>query len=94
MENRQSRRTFVGTVVSNKADKTIVVKVQTYRKHPKYAKRVLYTKKFVAHDEGNLAHEGDLVEIVATRPLSATKRYRLVNIVEKSVERVEVKEVA
>ncbi len=93
MENRTSRRSFTGIVVSDKADKTIVVRVETYRKHPKYAKRVLYTKKFVAHDETNSAHEGDLVEIMETRPLSATKRYRLIQILAKGETHVEVKEV-
>jgi small subunit ribosomal protein S17 len=88
-----SRRSFTGIVVSDKTDKTIVVRVQTYRKHPKYSKRVLYTKKFVTHDETNIAHEGDLVEIMETRPLSATKRYRLIKILAKGEEHVEVKEV-
>jgi len=92
MENRKSRRSFIGTVVSDKADKTIVVRVETYRKHPKYAKRVLYTKKFVAHDETNTAQTGDLVEIMETRPLSATKRYRLIAILQKAVENVAIKE--
>ncbi len=94
METRKSRRTFIGTVVSDKPDKTIIVRVETYRKHPKYSKRVLYTKKFVAHDETNGAHEGDTVEIMETRPLSATKRYRLIKILAQAVENVEVKEVA
>ncbi len=93
METRQSRRTFKGVVVSDKSDKTIVVRVETYRKHPKYAKRVLYTKKFVAHDETNSAHIGDMVEIMETRPLSATKRYRLLTILSTALEVVEVKEV-
>ena len=92
MENRKSRRSFIGTVVSDKADKTIVVRVETYRKHPKYAKRVQYTKKFVAHDETNTAQTGDLVEIMETRPLSATKRYRLIAILQKAVENVAIKE--
>jgi len=93
MENRTSRRTFIGTVVSAKSDKTIVVRIETYRKHPKYSKRVLYTKKFVAHDETNSAHEGDTVEIMETRPLSATKRYRLIKIIQTAVENIEIKEV-
>ncbi|HOJ44734.1 MAG TPA: 30S ribosomal protein S17 [Bacilli bacterium] len=93
MENRTSRRTFTGTVVSAKSDKTIVVRIETYRKHPKYSKRVLYTKKFVAHDETNSAHEGDIVEIMETRPLSATKRYRLIKIIQTAVENIEIKEV-
>jgi small subunit ribosomal protein S17 len=93
MENRKSRRSFTGVVVSDKSDKTIVVRVETYRKHPKYAKRVLYTKKFVAHDETNSAQTGDTVEIMETRPLSATKRFRMIKIIQKAVENVEVKEV-
>ncbi len=93
MENRISRRSFVGTVVSDKTDKTIVVRIETYRQHPKYSKRVLYTKKFVTHDETNIAKLGDLVEIMETRPLSATKRYRLIKILKQAVENVEIKEV-
>ena len=93
MENRKSRRSFTGVVVSDKSDKTIVVRVETYRKHPKYAKRVLYTKKFIAHDETNSAQTGDTVEIMETRPLSATKRFRMIKIIQKAVENVEVKEV-
>ena len=59
--------------------------VETYRKHPLYGKRVKYSKKFRAHDELNTAKEGDIVEIMETRPLSATKRYRLVKIVQEAV---------
>ena len=59
--------------------------VETYRKHPLYGKRVKYSKKFTAHDELNQAKEGDIVEIMETRPLSATKRYRLVKIVQEAV---------
>ena len=73
---RNSRKVYVGTVVSAKNDKTITVMVETYRKHPLYGKRVKYSKKFRAHDELNTAKEGDIVEIMETRPLSATKRYR------------------
>lgn len=82
---RNSRKVYVGKVVSDKCDKTITVLVETYRKHPLYGKRVKYSKKFTAHDENNTAKDGDIVEIMETRPLSATKRYRLVRIVEEAV---------
>ena len=80
---RNSRKSYVG--VSAKNEKTITVLVETYRKHPLYGKRVKYSKKFRAHDELNTAKEGDIVEIMETRPLSATKRYRLVKIVQEAV---------
>ena len=82
---RNSRKVYVGKVVSDKCDKTITVMVETYRKHPLYGKRVKYSKKFTAHDELNQAKEGDIVEIMETRPLSTTKRYRLVKIVQEAV---------
>ena len=82
---RNSSKVYVGKVVSAKNDKTITVLVETYRKHPLYGKRVKYSKKFRAHDELNTAKEGDIVEIMETRPLSATKRYRLVKIVQEAV---------
>ena len=65
-------------------NKTITVKVETKKTHPLYGKRVEYSKKFKAHDENNEAHVGDRVEIMETRPLSATKRFRLVKVVEKA----------
>lgn len=82
---RNSRKVYVGRVVSAKNDKTITVLVETYRKHPLYGKRVKYSKKFRSHDELNTAKEGDIVEIMETRPLSATKRFRLVKIVQEAV---------
>ena len=82
---RNSRKVYVGRVVSAKNDKTITVLVETYRKHPLYGKRVKYSKKFRAHDELNTAKEGDIVEIMETRPLSATRRFRLVKIVQEAV---------
>ena len=82
---RNSRKVYVGRVVSAKNDKTITVLVETYRKHPLYGKGVKYSKKFRAHDELNTAKEGDIVEIMETRPLSATKRFRLVKIVQEAV---------
>lgn len=81
---RNSRKVIVGTVVSDKMDKTITVQVETKRKHALYGKRVKYTKKYKAHDELNTAKDGDTVRIMATRPLSATKRFRLVDIVKES----------
>jgi small subunit ribosomal protein S17 len=75
---------FTGTVVSDQNDKTITVLVTTYKKHPLYGKRVISSKKFRAHDEKNEAKNGDVVRITECRPLSATKRFRLVKIVEKS----------
>ena len=78
------RRSIQGVVTSDKMDKTITVLVETYKRHPKYGKRVLYIKKFKAHDEKNVANVGDVVEIEECRPLSATKRFRLVKVVAKS----------
>ena len=79
------RQELTGKVVSAKCDKTITVLVETYKNHPLYGKRVKYSKKYVAHDEKNEAKEGDTVRIAMTRPLSKTKRYELVRIVEKAV---------
>ena len=76
---------LVGKVVSNKADKTITVLVETYIMDKKYGKRAMYSKKYAAHDEKNEAKVGDKVRIAETRPLSKTKHYRLVKIVEKAV---------
>jgi len=80
MEERNLRRSIQGVVVSNKNDKTIVVLVETHKKHTKYGKRVKYRKKYYAHDENNEAKPGDTVTIMETRKLSATKRFRLVSI--------------
>ena len=82
-ENKKSE--LIGVVVSDKADKTIIVKVETYKMNPIYKKRVKYSKKYAAHDEENKAHVGDKVKLVMTRPLSKTKRYELVEVVEKAV---------
>ena len=81
---RNVRKVYRGTVVSDAMDKTITVVVETKKTHPLYGKRVKYSKKFKAHDEKNDAHVGDRVEIMETRPLSATKRFRLVRIIEKA----------
>ena len=85
MSERNERRVQIGKVVSDKMDKTIVVSVETYKKHPLYNKRIKYSKKFKAHDEENRAKIGDVVKIMATRPLSKDKRWRLVDIVEEAV---------
>ncbi len=76
---------LIGRVVSAKNDKTITVLVETYRTHPIYKKRIKYSKKYTAHDEKNIAKEGDTVKIVQTRPLSKTKRYELVEVTKKAV---------
>ncbi|PTQ56985.1 MAG: SSU ribosomal protein S17p (S11e) [Candidatus Carbobacillus altaicus] len=81
---RNERRTLIGKVTSDKMDKTIVVTVETYKRHPLYGKRVKYSKKYKVHDEGNTAKVGDTVLIMETRPLSKEKRFRLVKILEKS----------
>ena len=85
MEGKNERKVYQGRVVSDKMDKTITVLVETYKKHPIIGKRVKYSKKYKAHDENNSAKMGDIVKIQETRPLSATKRFRLVEIVEESV---------
>ena len=85
MSERNQRKVYTGRVVSDKMDKTITVLVETYKKHPLYGKRVKYSKKFKAHDELNAAKAGDVVRIMETRPLSATKRFRLVEVVETAV---------
>ncbi|RSK25555.1 30S ribosomal protein S17 [Bacillus sp. HMF5848] len=85
MSERNQRKVYTGRVVSDKMDKTITVLVETYKKHPLYGKRVKYSKKYKAHDELNAAKVGDVVRIMETRPLSSTKRFRLVEVVEKAV---------
>ncbi len=86
MEERQTltRNVFRGIVVSDKRDKTISVEITTYRKHPLYGKRVKQSKKFQVHDEKNEAKIGDKVLIMTTRPLSKTKFFRLVKVLEKA----------
>ena len=79
------RKELVGKVVSDKNNKTITVLVETYKKHPLYGKRVKYSKKYAAHDEKNEAKVGDTVRISMTRPLSKSKRYELVEVIEKAV---------
>ena len=83
-EERNNRKTRIGYVVSDKMEKTIVVEVEDRVKHPLYGKVMRRTSKVKAHDEQNTAGIGELVVISETRPLSATKRWRLVEIVEKA----------
>ncbi|MFA6648531.1 MAG: 30S ribosomal protein S17 [Candidatus Izemoplasmatales bacterium] len=85
MENNQ--RVFTGTVVSDKCDKTITVRVTTYKKHAIYNKRVISSKKFTAHDELNQAKIGDIVKIMECRPISHLKRFRLVEIVNQEANK-------
>jgi small subunit ribosomal protein S17 len=80
---RGNRKTRVGVVVSNKMDKTVVVAVERSVKHPVYKKFIKRTTKFKAHDEKNECQVGDTVKIMETRPLSRTKRWRVVEILEK-----------
>ncbi len=82
---RNARRELVGVVVSDSMDKTITVLVETYKKHPLYGKKIKTSKKFKAHDIDSKAKVGDKVRIMETRPLSKTKRFRLVEIIEEAV---------
>ena len=83
-ETRNTRKTKIGIVASNKMQKTIVVEVTSSVKHPLYKKVVKQTNKFKVHDENNEASVGDTVEIAETRPLSREKHWRLVQIIEKA----------
>ena len=85
---RNRRTSLQGVVVSDKMDKTIVVEVETHKRHPKYAKRIKYSNKYYAHDEKNEAKVGDVVTIMGCRPLSALKRFRLVSIDKKHQESI------
>ena len=82
---RNSRKVYIGKVFSDKEDKTIKVEIVTYHKHPLYGKRVKHSKKYAAHDENNKAKIGDKVRIIETRPLSKTKKFKLVEIIEEAV---------
>jgi small subunit ribosomal protein S17 len=84
MEHRNLRKERIGVVSSNKMEKSIVVSEVKRVKHPMYGKFVLKTKKYVAHDEKNDCNIGDTVKIMETRPLSKTKRWRLVEILERA----------
>lgn len=84
MAERGIRKTKIGTVVSDKMDKTIVVAIKTKVRHPLYGKMINHTVKFKAHDEENVCGIGDTVKIMETRPLSKDKRWRLIEIIEKA----------
>ncbi|MCP4632875.1 MAG: 30S ribosomal protein S17 [candidate division Zixibacteria bacterium] len=83
MSERGSRKIRIGTVVSNKMDKTAVVKVERKSPHPMYGKIIKKTSKLYIHDENNECSIGDVVRAMETRPLSKLKRWRLLNIIEK-----------
>ena len=86
MDNKNKRRQLIGTVFSDRMDKTIVVKVQKKEPHPVYRKYINKSKKYYAHDEKNAFNVGDTVQIVASKPLSKTKRWRaskLINVSKK-----------
>lgn len=85
MTERNQRKVYEGRVVSDKMDKTITVMVETYKKHTLYGKRLKYSKKLKVHDELNEAKHGDIVRISETRPLSKTKRFRLLEVVKKAI---------
>jgi|SRR5919199_4161393 small subunit ribosomal protein S17 len=81
---RNTRKERVGMVVSDAPQKTVTVRVETLVRHPKYKKRVRRSKKYLVHDEENMARVGDTVRIIETRPLSARKRWRLAHIVSRA----------
>ncbi|MCB0566951.1 MAG: 30S ribosomal protein S17 [Phaeodactylibacter sp.] len=84
MENRNLRKQRVGVVTSNKMDKTIAVSVERRLRHPIYGKFVKKSNKFIAHDEKNDCNIGDVVRIMESRPLSKSKRWRLIEIIERA----------
>lgn len=84
MSDRAGRKVREGVVVSDKMDKTVVVAIEDRVKHPLYGKVMTRTQRVKAHDESNVAGKGDRVRLMETRPLSATKRWRLVEVVEKA----------
>lgn len=83
-DKRNLRKERVGVITSDKMDRTVVVSVERKVKHPKYGKFVKFTKKFHAHDETNDCHAGDVVRIMETRPLSKTKKWRVVEVIERA----------
>jgi small subunit ribosomal protein S17 len=86
MSERDVRKTRVGRVVSNKMDKTVVVKVESTARHALYAKTMRRQRKFYAHDADNACRVGDIVRIMESRPLSKLKRWRVVDVLEKARE--------
>jgi small subunit ribosomal protein S17 len=91
VDDRGQRKTMEGIVVSDKMDKTRTVRVTRTVRHPFYLKVQTKSSKFHVHDEGNQSHEGDIVEIASTRPLSKLKRWRLVRVVKAAPRAAEVK---
>jgi small subunit ribosomal protein S17 len=83
-DTRNRRKTFIGMVESNKMDKTIVVKVERLVKHKTYGKYIKRTSKLTAHDPENTCNIGDKVSVIATRPLSKSKRWRLIEVLERA----------
>ncbi|MBE9527790.1 MAG: 30S ribosomal protein S17 [Proteobacteria bacterium] len=83
-DERKQRKTITGSIVSSSMDKTVVVKVERLAKHPRYGKYIKKRVKYSAHDETNQCGTGDKVSIVATRPLSKTKRWRVKEVLEKA----------
>jgi small subunit ribosomal protein S17 len=81
---RSDRKVRTGVVVSDRMDKTVIVRIESQKRHPLYGKTVRRTSKLAAHDEGNEAHVGDVVRVMETRPLSKSKRWRVLEIVEKA----------
>ncbi|TVQ47299.1 MAG: 30S ribosomal protein S17 [Saprospirales bacterium] len=84
MTERKTRKTRVGVVASNAMDKSVSVLVERRLRHPMYGKFITKSKKFIAHDENNECQVGDKVKIMETRPLSKTKKWRLVEVLEKA----------
>ena len=84
-ETTSSKRTLVGRVVSDKMEKTVTVLVERKVKHPMYGKVMVRSKKYHAHNEGNSARAGDLVEIVETRPVSRTKTWAVTSVLQKAI---------
>jgi small subunit ribosomal protein S17 len=83
-EHQGNRKSMIGTVTSDKMDKTIAIRVETVKQHPLYKKTIKTSKKYKAHDENNEAKTGDIVKIMETRPLSKEKRWTLIEIVQKA----------
>ena len=83
-ERKPHRKIRTGTVVSDKMEKTVVIRVERFEKHPLYGKRIVRASKYTAHDEKNDAHEGDTVRIVETRPLSKMKCWRVQQVLERA----------
>ena len=81
---RGERKVRTGVVVSDRMDKTVIVRIESQKRHPLYGKTVRRTSKLAAHDEANEAHVGDVVRVMETRPLSKSKRWRVTEIVEKA----------